>query len=109
MLAALLCCTHTVQRAQTRLSGEVRRLPRRLERMLAQAKASDTPKRSRKRQIHLTAEEESSNKKRREDLIDSVVEVSPWIIPCLNSLMISLRSSQMYLLLSNTATLCQEP
>ena len=50
---------YSAHNQETRMSGEVRRSPRLLERMLAQAKASDTPKRSSsiaKRQIHLTAE-----------------------------------------------------
>ena len=50
---------YSVHKQETRLSGKVRGSSRLLERMLAQAKTSDTPRRSSsiaKRQIHLTAE-----------------------------------------------------
>ena len=66
--------------ARTRMSIELRRLPRLLQKKLAEANAFETPKRSSnisKRQIELTAEERScewSSKKSREYLVDSVVK-----------------------------------
>ena len=62
------------------MSVELRRSPRLLKRLLLEADACETPKRSShvfKRQIELTAEERSRerpSKKRREDLVDSVVK-----------------------------------
>ena len=75
--------SYTVSSALAGMSGEVRRSPRLLERLLTQgsAETSDTPKRSSgvaKRQIQLSAVEKSgeksSKKRREEDLVDSLVE-----------------------------------
>ena len=84
--------SYTVSSALAGMSGEVRRSPRLLERLLTQgsAETSDTPKRSSgvaKRQIQLSAVEKSgekSSKKRREDLVNEAFTVDRSLSGLLN-------------------------